>query len=398
MHSPRKLRVMLVHSGYRRSNPSGENRVVEMERQVLAEQGVEVSEFIIQADQRGTISQYLSAMLAPWNPLVARRFKRHVRTLKPDIVHVHNLFPNISPSILPQAHAAGAKVVMTLHNYRWFCSNATAFREHSPCYRCQAGQLTWGVRFRCYRKSFIASLVAAAFVASLRRQSQFIDRFLTLSQAQYATLCQAGIATQRMRIKPNFRPPPTRTPLPWRERTRDAIFIGRLDEEKGVLALLKAWQSMGAQAPCLDVVGSGPLEPQLHQLLNTDPQLAQRVRLHGQLARTDTMNMLSQARLLLMPSLWRETFGLSVLEALSHGVGVVTFAGSGPDDMVKPQLNGLRLQLNPDQWGPTLLELFQPTNPTLERWGGHAPSSVDQLHEPRQNARALTALYQELLS
>lgn len=396
--TPRKLRVMLVHSGYRRSNPSGENRVVELERQLLADQGVDVSDFIVHADQGHPIRQYLSALLAPWNLLIARRFKRHVRALKPDIVHVHNLFPNISPSILPQAHAAGAKVVMTLHNYRWFCSTGTAFRQHAPCYRCQTGQLAWGIRYRCYRGSFAGSLVATAFVASLRRQSRFIDRFLTLSQAQFETLREAGVPTQRMRIKPNFRPTPAQTPLPWTDRTRDAIFIGRLDEEKGVLALLQAWQSMGDRAPALDIIGSGPLENQLREQIDTDKNLSRRIRLHGQLPRADTMNLLSQARLLLMPSLWRETFGLSVLEALASGVGVVALAGSGPDDMIKPQINGQILRLSPDQWAPTLFELFEPDNPTLSRWAAQAPDSINELHEPSHNAAALTALYRELLA
>lgn len=396
--TPAGLRVMLVHSGYRRSNPSGENRVVELERQLLADHGVEVSEFIVQADHGHPIRQYLSALLAPWNPLIALRFKRHVRALKPDIVHVHNLFPNISPSILSQAQAAGAKVVMTLHNYRWFCSAATAFRQHAPCYRCQGGQLGWGIRYRCYRGSFLGSLVATAFVASLRRQARFIDRYLALSQAQFETLRLAGVPPPRMRIKPNFRPTPAQEPLAWHDRTRDAIFIGRLDEEKGVLAMLQAWRDMGTLAPSLDIVGSGPLENQLRERIAADAQLSTQVRLHGQLPRADTMNLLRQSRLLLMPSLWRETFGLSVLEALASGVGVVSMAGGGPDDMIQARINGLSLPLPPERWGPTLLDLFKPDNPTLAHWANKAASSLHKIHEPSHNAAALTALYRELVT
>ena len=392
------LRVMQVHSRYRRSNPSGENRVVELERKALSALGVEVSEFVIEGDQESVLSRYFNALMTPWNPLVGRAFRRRMQEIRPHIVHVHNLFPNVSPSILPHAHAAGAKVVMTLHNYRWFCSSATAFRDHAPCYRCQSGNLKWGLRHRCYKDSFPASLIASAFVASLRRQSHHIDRILALSNAQFEVLQNAGIAPARMRIKPNFNPNIEPPPLAWSQRRGDAIFIGRLDEEKGVLALLDCWQDMGMAAPKLDIIGSGPLEQELHRRLSANPQLAAQIRVHGQLPRRETMTLLGHARLLLMPSLWRETFGLSVLEALGCGVGVVTLAGSGPDDMVKPGVNGMRLKHPPHQWAANLLKLFEQGNPTLQNWADQAAQSISDIHLPAQNAVALRAIYRDLLA
>lgn len=382
---------MQVHSRYRRSNPSGENRVVDLEREALSALGIDVSEFVV--DGTG----YLDAILAPWNPFVARAFKRRIEEVKPHIVHVHNLFPNISPSVLPQAQAAGAKVVMTLHNYRWFCSSATAFRAHAPCYRCQGGDLKWGLRHRCYRGNILASLIATSFVASLRRQSNKIDRFLALSNAQFEVLKGAGIGAERMHIKPNFNPAAGPPPRGWSQRNGGAIFIGRLDEEKGVLSLLEAWKDMGSTAPKLDIVGSGPLEQELRRRVSESPQLAARVHLHGQLPRSQTMELLRHARLLLMPSLWCETFGLSVLEALACGVGVVTLAGAGPDDMVKPGVNGIRLEQPPHQWAPSLLKLFERDNTTLKNWAEHAPHSISDVHQPACNAAALSAIYRELL-
>lgn len=388
---------MLVHSRYRRSNPSGENRVVELEREALSAHGIEVSEFVVDGDHRTAFSGYLNALLAPWNPLAGRAFKRRVQQIRPHIVHVHNLFPNISPSILPHAQAAGAKVVMTLHNYRWFCSSATAFRAHAPCYRCQTGQLRWGLHHRCYRANLPASLIATGFVASLRRQSQHIDRFLALSNAQFEVLKGSGIEPERMRIKPNFNPGAGPSPRPWSQRRGDAIFIGRLDEEKGVLSLLDSWQDMGSAAPKLDIIGSGPLEQELHRRLSQNPQLAAQVRLHGQLPRSQTMSLLGHARLLLMPSLWCETFGLSVLEALGSGVGVVTLAGAGPDDLVKSGINGMCLEQPPHQWAACLLKLFEPENTTLKNWAEQAPRSISDVHQPACNAAALHAIYSEVL-
>jgi hypothetical protein len=131
------VQILFVHNFYSSQQPSGESQVFETERQLLGDKGHFVNTFIRQSDEiliQGTRGTLKGAFSTPWNPWSASSIKKSIASFKPDVVHVHNTFPLISPSIF-RAISKRAARVLTLHNYRLVCPAAIPM---------QAETLTWG--------------------------------------------------------------------------------------------------------------------------------------------------------------------------------------------------------------------------------------------------------------
>ena len=258
------MRVLLVHNFYGSSAPSGENQVFEAELHLLRSRGHEVVEFTRYSDEirkQGAWGTVKAALATPWNPWMTRAIQTEVARVRPEVVHVHNTFPLLSPGIF---HAIGDRAarVLTLHNYRLFCPAGIPMRAGKVCTDClDAGNSLPAMQHGCYRGSRIATAPLAFSVGLHRALGTWrnqVDAFIALSDFQRQLMSRAGLPASKVHVKPNFYPglPPT---LPWSNRGDYVVFVGRLTAEKGVSTLLKAWSLWGSQAPELRVVGDGDL-------------------------------------------------------------------------------------------------------------------------------------------
>ena len=206
------------------------------------------------------------ALSTPWNFSAASQISREIKNFKPDILHAHNTFPMISPSIFPAAK--GVARVITLHNYRLLCPAAIPIREDQACTECIDGRTVWpSIKYGCYRNSRLATLPLSASVALHRFRQTWqrdVEALIVLSQFQKHLMSKGGLPANKIVVKPNFYPGEP-IMLPIRERKRQVVFVGRLSREKGVDLLLKAWKQWGKDAPKLKIVGDGPLADTLRQ-------------------------------------------------------------------------------------------------------------------------------------
>jgi glycosyltransferase involved in cell wall biosynthesis len=315
------VRVLLLHNFYDSRKPSGENQVFGLERDLLIKHGHEVRSYVRHSDElieRGRIGTILGAAATPWNPRAARAVRRAVQAFHPDVVHAHNTFPLLSPSIFPAVGTRAARV-LTLHNYRLFCPAAIPLRDGKTCTEClDRRSVVPAVRYGCYRGSRLATLPLALSVAIARATllwQRHVDAFIALTEFQRDLMTDAGLPAERVFVKPNFYPgrPVVRA---WAERRRSVVFVGRLSEEKGVAHLLEAWAAWGADAPELRIVGDGPLRSTLETQAS---RTSLRVRFLGQLSGGDAESEIAGARLLVLPSIWFEGFPLVIREALAFG-------------------------------------------------------------------------------
>jgi hypothetical protein len=187
------VKVLLVHNFYGSAAPSGENQVFEAERTLLRARGHEVAEFTRHSDEirgQGALGAVRGGLATPWNPWMTWAIRREVNRLQPDVVHVHNTFPLISPGIF---HAIGDRAarVLTLHNYRLFCPAGIPMRAGKVCTDCldARGSLP-AMRHGCYRGSRVAT-APLAFSVWLRRAMgtwrDQVDAFVALSDFQRNT-------------------------------------------------------------------------------------------------------------------------------------------------------------------------------------------------------------------
>lgn len=336
-----KDNVMLAHNFYRSSVPSGENQVFEMERALLSRYGHVVTEFTRSSDKllnQGKLGAIKGAMYTPWNTSTQRDIKERLIEENVDVLHAHNTFPIISPSVFWAAQGLAARVI-TLHNYRVFCANAIPMRGGNVCTEClDKRSASPAMRHGCYQSSRIATAPLAANVALHRKIGTWrnqVDAFICLSDFQKELMIEAGLPKHKVHVKPNFYPGMPEV-IPWKGRRPAVVFAGRLGAEKGVVSLLSAWRMWGAEAPELRIVGDGPLRRKLEEMAEGLP-----VTFLGQLPMEKAQREIADNMLQILPSEWFEGFPMVIREAFAFGTpAAVSNIGPLPSIVTKG-LNGI---------------------------------------------------------
>lgn len=314
------MRIALVHSFYGERQPSGENAQVEAEVAALAGAGLDVRLFAVRTDEHEHDRFYRIRAAARVATGRGRSPLDAIDEFAPDVVHVHNLFPNFGRRWVENVRVP---VVATVHNFRFACSNSLLFRDGHICTDCPDGRRWSGVRHRCYRDSFAASIPLGI---ALRRGPAAdpllarAERILCLSQRQRAMLEADGIARERLVEWTNFLPDDTAgrlNPAGIRGSKRDGfLFVGRLAPEKGIFELVQHWPA----DRLLRIVGDGPQVDDLRRAAS-----ARRVEVLGRVSRREVIELMSDSQALIMPSLCPEGANapLVFMEALACGVPTV---------------------------------------------------------------------------
>lgn len=392
------MKILLVHNFYGASAPSGENQVVETERALLLGHGHEVEMFTRYSDEirgQGLFGIIKGAAATPWNPWMAQSIRKLVERFQPDIVHIHNTFPLISPSIF---HAIGRRSVrvLTLHNYRLFCPAAIPMRDGKVCTECLVRQTVWpGLRYGCYRNSRLATIPLALNIALhrwLKTWSKEVDGFITLSDFQRQQMINAGLPAERVYVKPNFYPG-TPNVIPWQQRRPCVLFAGRLTPEKGVRTLVQAWLQWGEQAPELRIAGDGPLREELENLAAGQSTVP--IRFLGQLRGEAAQSEIAHARLLVLPSEWFEGFPMVVREAFAFGTpAAVSDIGPLPS-IVKDGVNGVVFPPGVVNSLVRIIRQLWDAPVTLKKLAIGARASFESLYTEEINYQILMDIYEK---
>lgn len=331
------MRVAIVHGRYRQLG--GEDNVVEQEMELLQSRGVEVVPFIRDNSSFPSEGSARVAIEAIWSRGIAAEFDRFLRSERPDIIHVHNTFPFLSPAVFSVADRQNIPAVLTLHNYRLLCPAATLFRNGSPCEDCVSRSWAWpAVSHGCYRESRAATAAVAAINSihqALGTWTRSISAYIALTDFARDVYERGGLPPDRLHVRPNYVSDPTELASAVGDARARAMFIGRISEEKGVRILTREWQKVGAP---LDVYGDGPL---LEDLRKSSPA---GIRFHGFVGRDRALEAMRGAAFLVVPSIWYEAFPLVVLEAFSLGVPVLASNVGSLSEVVQHELTGLHFE------------------------------------------------------
>lgn len=317
--------MVVAHNRYRSAQPSGENTVVDLEIAQLAAAGVEVVPFLRSSDEIPTLPASAKALL-PVSPIYAPKAQRDlselIETHRPDVLHLHNPYPLLSPWVVRTAHRHGVPVVQTVHNYRHVCPSGIYFRQGRICQDCRGRTLALpAVVHGCYRGSRAQSAVMATALAVHRPTWRSVDRYIALTSAMRDHLIEYGIPAERIVVKPNSAPDPG-PPAPLGE---GFLFVGRLSPEKGLDLLLDAWRrhpegSLGT----LRIAGDGELRPLAEQAASRSD-----VRFLGPLDRAGVQAAMREAAVVLAVSVVHDVLPTVVIEALAAGRPVLGTALGG---------------------------------------------------------------------
>ncbi len=321
------LRIAVVHSFYSSRQPSGENVVVDLQVEALKRAGHEVLLVDRSTDELEQHATYpiragLRAATGRGDSPLAE-----IEAHRPDVVHVHNLFPNLGRRWVQDLDAP---LVTTLHNYRPICPAGTLQRDGVTCTLCpDSGSARHAVIHACFKDSRAQTVPVALgtrFAADPLLRGA--DRIITLNDDMSTTYANYGVPAERLVTVPNFVLPQQGSA---KERGDEWLFVGRLSHEKGIIELLKHWPE-GRQ---LVVVGAGPQEDEAKALAGPT------VSFRGQLPHAEVAALMASSRALIFPSLWPEGLPTVYLEALAAGLPVLAWPQSIVGTLVARDGTGL---------------------------------------------------------
>jgi glycosyltransferase involved in cell wall biosynthesis len=328
------MKLLVCHEFYRQFG--GEDQSFLDEVSLLRSKGHEVVEYTRHYEEITRSSRIGVALRSVWNTSAYRELRSLIRRERPDVVHCTNLFPLISPAAYQAAHDEGVPVVQALRNYRLVCPSATLVRNGEVCERCLNKTLPWpAVWHRCYQNSRLGSAALATMLGihNLRHTWRQVDCFYTPSKFARSLFIRAGFPAERIEVKPNSVIP---DPGAGSGDGGYALFIGRLAPEKGLSTLLDAWAALEEDLP-LHVVGDGFCRGLAEEAAARDA----RIIYLGELRKEQVLEQLRAAKFLVMPSVWYETFGRTIVEAYATGTPVIASRLGSMQELVVHQETGL---------------------------------------------------------
>ncbi|MGZ3705954.1 MAG: glycosyltransferase family 4 protein [Bdellovibrionota bacterium] len=378
------MRILVVHHRYRVRG--GEDQAVDREVALLRGAGMEVE--LWERDSKeivGLLAKATAAFEIPYSEQSRDELAVKLASYRPDVVHVHNWFPTFSPSIYDACVAAGVPVVQTMHNFRIFCASGVLARDGKPCELCLGGSTLPALRYACYQDSRVSTFALTRMINMHRERdtwNQKVNAFIALSHFSAGKLAEGGLKPEKIHVKPNFAfAPVLENP---RRAEGYALFVGRLSKEKGVRALMEAWEGMTTP---LWVVGDGPLRSELEALKRPN------IRVLGAMPSASVIQIMSRAGFLVVPSECYENFPLVVAEAFSMGLPVVASRLGSLAEIVKPGVNGLLFEPgNAEQLRAEARKLAQ-DDPLRQSLSAGAQADYTKLYTPQVNLKMLLGIY-----
>lgn len=343
----RKLNILQVHNFYR--EPGGEDVVVKNEAEMLKEHGHRVYKYYRRNEEIAYLP-FFEKILLPLDSVFSVKtyiqIRRIIRKKKIDLVHVHNTLHLISPSVFLAAKKEGIPVVMTVHNYRLCCPAGTFYHSRHICEKCMTNGLMQAARCKCYRNSFWQSALVAVQTYVHRKLHTYRDvYFICFTNFQKEKISKLqDIDSEHVFLKPNGL---KKENFEKTVSKNQILFVGRLEEEKGILDLLKAYREMtlelqkeGYQVPKLVICGDGKLDFTSHLFVRENH--IENVVFMGHVSHEKVLKTMAESKCVVIPSRWYEGMPMVLIEAYRTKTPVIVPDFAGFSSMVCDGVNGFK--------------------------------------------------------
>jgi glycosyltransferase involved in cell wall biosynthesis len=331
--------------------------------------------------------------------LWAQDTQREIGTLlsreRPHLVHIHNTFMMVSPSIFAACFEARVPVVQTLHNYRLLCPGGTFFRNGKTCHECVEHGLWRSLRYGCYHQSRAETGAIALMLAvhrGLGTWAHTVNCYIALTEFARGRFILGGLPPEKVVVKPNF---VSLDPGKKEGGGEYALFVGRLSGEKGLGTLLGAWKYLHYRVP-LVLIGDGPMGPQLRAEMESCG--ASNVTFRGHVSREEGLAAMKGARFLILPSDCYENFPLSIAEAFSCGTPVICSRLGAMEEIVQDGRTGLHFTPGDPRDLAAKVEWAWMRPDVIEKMGHEARSEYESKYTPEINYQLLMSIYEHALA
>jgi glycosyltransferase involved in cell wall biosynthesis len=357
----------------------------------LEQRGHRVSRLVVHNDAiRGAAAKIKTAFSTHYSQFGRQLIEHHLERDRPDIVHVHNFFPLLSPSVFYACSEAGVPVVHTLHNFRLICPSVLLMVGGKTYDTSIHHSAYWSVLKKAYRNSYVGTFVVARMVEYHKKRGTWrekVDRFIALTEHARSRFIAAGLPANKIVLKPNFIPDPS---LPGRQQSVErhgALFVGRLGEEKGIRTLVDGWRNIDCP---LTVAGDGPLR----LLSRTAPR---NVCFVGNKSFREVCQLMSRSLFLVMPSESFEGCPMVLLEAYAQGLPVVASKLGGLEELVVDRETGLHFQPRSAEDLRDKIRWMIDHPVECKRMGDNARRIYQSKYTPDTNYDQMMEIYREIV-
>jgi glycosyltransferase involved in cell wall biosynthesis len=384
------VKVLYFHNYYQIAG--GEDGVLAAEVTLLQDHNDDSSTYSVNNDQIGSMFQKVKAAVSvSFSFSQFNKIKRKLSSAKPDVVHVHNYFPVMSPSIFYACKSSRTPVVHTLHNYRAVCPTALLMHDGKVNERSINASSWWAVSKKVYRGSFLGTL-ALTFMVELHKKigtwQTKVDRYIALTEFSRNKYIEAGWPAHKIAVKPNFIQDPFDGDNFVAKAGGYGLFVGRLSEEKGVDILFESWANTTGK---LKVIGDGPLKEYV------ESKSSGSIEFLGRKDKSDVLDLVKNADFIIMPSTWYEGFPMVLVEAFACGTPALVSRLGSMEEIVEDGVTGLHFEAGNTQ---DLAEKAQRLidNPERAReMGQNARNEYLAKYTPEKNYEILMDIYKQAI-
>lgn len=380
-----KEKVLVLHNAYQ--HRGGEDSVVEDEVKLLIQNNHPVHLHLVHNNQINEMKNIQLLKDTIWSSSSKNDVTNIIKEFKPDIIHAHNTFPLMSPSIYWAAHNENVPIIQTLHNFRIICPQAMLLRKGKICEDC-VGKIPWRSVVRsCYRDSPVQSAVLTGMLTAHRALGTWqnkVSRYIALNTFCKDKFIQSGIPAEKISIKPNF----VDYQIIHKNNRSGFIFIGRLSPEKGISTLCSAAEILNNVE--IKVAGTGSELPLLNGIKN--------ILYIGTLNKDEVAQEMSSATALVLPSIWYENFPRTIVEAMANGLPVIASRIGSLPEIVHDGVTGLLF--NPGDASDLAEKILTlENNPTLaSKMGEAARKKYEESYTGDINYRQLVEIYRDAIA
>ena len=311
------MNILVVHNHYQIAG--GEDSVVNNEINMLKENGHKVVLYERHNDEIKDFNLF-KKLLLPFTTIYSLKTSKEIKEIikkeNIDIVHVHNTLPLISQSVYYSATKLKVPVVQTVHNFRFICPNALLYREGNICEECLSKGLKCAIKHKCYRNNKLQTLLCVINM-KIHRMTGIYKKinFICLTEFNKQKLLNLKqVNEKQIFIKPNFVEDYNGPIIEYKNRKNQYIYVGRLDETKGIKVLFEAWKNVNNEIKLL-VFGNGPLMEWCNKYIKENN--ITNIEMKGFQKQDIIKKELSESKALIMPTQWYEGFPMVILESIS---------------------------------------------------------------------------------
>ncbi len=382
------MKVLFIHCRYKLAG--GEDGVVSAEIQLLRSNGIDVQ--LLPFTNEG--SSLFKILQLPFNIGAYLKTRRQLKTFKPDIVHIHNLHFAASTSVLYALKSKKVPFVITLHNFRLLCPSGTLYHNGKPYLKSLHSNFPWAaIKDGVYNNSVLLTFWVgfSTWINRISGTWNVVDRYIVLTGHAKGIIekSRLHLNTDKIIIKPNFvYDPKVSTDF----HKKNFLFIGRLSEEKGIRVLLQAFRH---SAHSLKIIGDGPLK----HLVEADLKEHLNITYIGFQQKDAITKELQSCNALIFPSVWYETFGLTIIEAFATSTPVIGSNIGSPSLLIKNEFNGLHFEESNVEDLKNKLDKWQAFGEDeKETYRKNARKTYELYYTPEENLEQLLSIYTSVIN